>query len=160
MGNVTSDAARDLAQKNKFMIEYIAISSPSISIDNALQELRRPEAQHIKIFINTNSVRGADRAGPDPSVLSNRYSFHSLGGETKVRGRTEVITTNGSGDQLKKLNDEVYFLENQRTKLVGELSTPGNGGRGGFLKPLIVFILGAVVGNIGNKKLGVTDSIK
>lgn len=40
-----------------------------------------------------------------------------------------------------------------------ELSTPGEKKGRGFLKPLVVLILGVVAGNIGNKHLGVTDSI-
>ena len=112
------------------------------------------------MFINTNNVRAADRVISDPSMISNRYSFHSLGGEPKVRGRNEHIAPDGSTDQLKKLSDEVYFLENQRTKLVEELSSPGNTKSKGFIKPLIVFIVGVVAGNLGNKHLGITESIE
>ena len=68
------------------MIEYISLKSHP-SIDEAMTALKRPEAQHIKVFINTNSVRATDRVISDPTVFSNRYSFHSLGGEPKVRSR-------------------------------------------------------------------------
>ena len=41
VGNVNAESARDLAQKNKFMIEYISLNS-NLSIDEAMTALKRP----------------------------------------------------------------------------------------------------------------------
>lgn len=80
---VNAELARDISQKNKFMVEYIAQEHCPISIDEAVMRLKGPAVQHTKIFINTNSVRGAlqGKSIQDPSMVnSNRFSFHSMAG--------------------------------------------------------------------------------
>ena len=88
------------------MIEYIALEKVSNSIDEAVQKLKGPAVQHIKIFINTTSVRSS-RLGKnmqDPSMVnSGRYSFHSMGGNRLNQPRSNEHQDRPTPDLLEKL---------------------------------------------------------